>query len=97
VEVPDHIVEGGPRLAHLLPIAPPESCTEVGTLEIQREALVRGLKDGFARAWDVLATSEVVEEWGSGAEVAEVVFGHSELSEFEDRWRCLKEKSSPRK
>lgn len=47
------------RSVHLLPIAPPATCAEVDTLETRREELVRGLKEGFARAWDILAPAHV--------------------------------------
>lgn len=48
---------------HLLPVAPPAGTEEVETLDSSKEALCRGLKDGFAAAWWVVEPRVVVGAW----------------------------------
>ena len=57
---------------HLLPIALPPGSPEVPKLETGREAIFRGVRRGFARAYDALV--EDPGQRGRGEEVAELVF-----------------------
>lgn len=57
---------------HLLPIALPPKSEEVGKLETDREAILNGVRRGFARAYDALV--EDPSERGRGADVAIRVF-----------------------
>jgi len=79
VYVPDG--KGGGRVVHLLPVAPPLGTTEVDTLDSSREALRRGLKDGFAAAWNLMAPPELVEAH-SGERVAKELFDCEDVEGF---------------
>eukprot|EP00986_Skeletonema_menzelii_P008287 scaffold3437_cov145-Skeletonema_menzelii.AAC.19 len=57
---------------HLLPIAVPPGSPEVKRLETGREAILQGVRRGFARAYDALV--EDVEQRGKGIEMAMQIF-----------------------
>ena len=57
---------------HLLPIAVAPGSEEVTRLETGREAILKGVRRGFARAYDALV--EDVEQRGQGATVAMTLF-----------------------
>jgi predicted acylesterase/phospholipase RssA len=57
---------------HLLGMAMPPGSPEISRLETDREAIFKGIRRGFARAYDCLV--EDPAERGRGAEVAAVVF-----------------------
>jgi hypothetical protein len=57
---------------HLLPIAVPPGSEEVTRLETGREAILNGVRRGFARAYDALV--EDVEQRGQGTAIAMKVF-----------------------
>ena len=63
---------------HLLPIALPPGSAEVSKLETGREAIFRGVRRGFARAYDSLV--EDPNERGKGMEVAALVFPEDMLN-----------------
>lgn len=54
--------KGEGRKAYILPIAPSENCVEVNTLEGSKRELTRGIREGFAHAWDALAPPEVLAQ-----------------------------------
>ena len=57
---------------HLLPIAVPPGSDEVTRLETGREAILKGVRRGFARAYDALV--EDVEQRGQGVSIAMKLF-----------------------
>lgn len=57
---------------HLLPIAVPPGSDEVTRLETGREAILKGVRRGFARAYDALV--EDVEQRGQGTALAMTLF-----------------------
>lgn len=57
---------------HLLPIAVPPGSEEVTRLETGREAILKGVRRGFARAYDALV--EDVNQRGQGASIAMTIF-----------------------
>ena len=79
VYVPDG--KGGGRAVHLLPVAPPLGTAEVDTLDSSKEALRKGLKDGFAAAWDLMAPPELVEAH-PGGRVASELFDCEDVEGF---------------
>lgn len=80
VHVPDG--KGGGRAVHLLPVAPPMGTTEVDTLDSSREALRKGLKDGFAAAWNLMASPELAEVY-PGEVVASELFDCEDVETFD--------------
>ena len=79
--------KGGGRRVHLLPVAPPATCAEVDTLASSRSELVRGLKDGFSQAWDILGGDLTYRFPGNV--VADQLFDVPDEHEFEKTWRHL--------
>ena len=57
---------------HLLTVATPPGTPEVVRLELRRETIFEGMRDGFARAYDCLV--EDPAERGRGAQVAKEFF-----------------------
>lgn len=81
VHVPDG--KGGPgRRVHLLPVAPPVGTSEVDTLDASKDALCRGLKDGFSAAWDALAPEALAREF-PGAVIAAQLFDAKDVAAFD--------------
>ncbi len=86
VHVPDG--KGGGRTVHLLPVAPPMGISEVDTLDSSRDALRKGLRDGFAAAWDLLAPPELAVEH-PGQAIADELFTCDDVAAFNDSWKTF--------
>lgn len=67
---------------HLLPVAPPAGTSEVETLDSSKAGLCRGLKDGFAAAWDALAPEDLAREF-PGAVIAARLFDAESIAAFD--------------